>query len=140
MNRVALAGALLLSIALVFVYADRRGPYFAQPLTVVDHTGVREHETRAELILIPQVEPLIPPGSEVTAFRPRNGRAWNDDGVYLAAVGLLPHHSVLPPWTAGAELRGDQVVEYVIAIGGPFDHPSYAPVAGFPNGWLYKRR
>lgn len=137
---VALAGALLLSLALVLVYAGRRAPYFAQPATVVDHTGVRDHETRAELILLPQVEPMIPRAAEVTVFRPRNGRAWNDDGVYLAAVGLLPQHSVLPPWTAAPELRGHQLVEYVIAVGRPFDHPSYAPVAGFPNGWLYKRR
>jgi hypothetical protein len=137
---VALGGALLLSLVLVFVYAGRRAPYFARPATVVDHAGVREHETRAELILIPQVEPMIPRGAEVTVFRPKNGQAWNDDGVYLAAVGLLPNQSVLPPWTAGADLRGDQVVEYVIAIGAPFEHPAYAPVAGFPNGWLYKRR
>ena len=140
MSRVALGGAVLLSIALVLVYADRRPPYFARPVTVVDHAGVRDHETRAELILLPQVEPMIPPGAEVTVFRPKNGQAWNDNSVYLAAVGLLPHHSVLPPWTAGADLRGDQVVEYVIAIGSPFEHPSYAAVAGFPNGWLYKRR
>jgi hypothetical protein len=137
---VAYGGALLLSLALIRVYAIRRGPYFAQPRTVVDHADVREHETRQALILIPQVEPLLPPGGEVTAFRPKNGEAWNDDAIYLTAVGLLPDQSVLPPWTAGADLRRDQVVEFVIAVGKPFEHPSYAPVAGFPDGWLYKRR
>ncbi|HEX9161971.1 MAG TPA: hypothetical protein VF980_09730 [Thermoanaerobaculia bacterium] len=137
---VALCGALLLCVALIFVLRERRGPYFARPLTVMDHAGVREHETREALLLIPQVEPLLPRGAEVTCFRPRKGQAWNDDGVYLTAVGLLPHQSVLPPWTAGANLRGQQVTQYVIAVGAPLDHPSYAAVAQFPQGWLYKRR
>ena len=66
-------------------------------------------------------------------FRPKDGRAWNDNGVYLTAVGLLPHHSVLPPWTASADLRGDQLVEYVIAVDHPFDHPSYAADRRFPS-------
>ena len=130
---VAFGGALLLCVAMIPIYASRRGPYFAEPRTVVDHASVREHETHAALILIPQVEPLIPRGAAVTAFRPKDGKSWNDDGVYLTAVGLLPHHSVMPPWTAGE-------IDYVIAVGAPFDDPSYAPVAGFPNGWLYKRR
>jgi hypothetical protein len=137
---VAYAGALLLAIACIVRFAARRPPYFSLPVTMVDHVGVFEHETRGALLLIPQVEPLLPRGADVTAFRPRDGRAWDDNGVYLTAVGLLPHQSVLPPWTAAPDLRGKQVTEYVIAVGAPFDHPSYAPVAGFPNGWLYKRR
>ena len=137
---VAYGGALLLSIALAGRYRVRRPPYFQKPQTVVDHVDVRAHETRDTLVLVLQVEPLIPRGAEVTAFRPKNGQAWNDDGVYLTTVGLLPHHSVLPPWTASADRRGAEVTEYVIAVGKPFEHPSYAPIAGFPQGWLYKRR
>jgi hypothetical protein len=137
---VAFGGALLLCGALVVRYGARADEYFVRARTIVDNVSVVEHETRAELILLPQVEPLIPRGAEVAVFRPKNGRAWNDDGVYLTAVGLLPHHSVLPPWTAAADLRGNEVTEYVIAVGHPFEHPSYAPIAGFPNGWLYKRR
>jgi hypothetical protein len=137
---VAFSGALLLTIAVIFRYAALPAPYFQIPNTLVDHVSVVEHETHAALILIPEVEPLLPHGAEVTAFRPKNGQAWNDDGIYLTAVGLLPHQTVLPPWTAASDLRGDQVTEYVIAVGKPFAHPSYAPVAGFPNGWLYKRR
>jgi hypothetical protein len=137
---VAFGGSLLLCAAMVYRYSVLRPPYFAVPATLVDHASVVEHETRGALILVKQVEPLIPRGAQVTAFRPKNGQAWNDNGVYLTAVGLLPHHSVLPPWTASADRRGDQLIEYVIAVGHPFDHPSYAPIAGFPCGWLYKRR
>jgi hypothetical protein len=137
---VAYGGALLLSIALLSVYSARGGPYFERPRTIVDHVEASEHPSRDELILIPQVEPLLPRGAEVTCFRPKNGQAWNDHDSYLIAVGLLPHQFVLPPFTAASDLRGEQVTEYVIAIGAPFEHPSYTPVAGFTNGWLYKRR
>jgi len=137
---VAYGGALLLSVATIDRYIARGGPFFERPRTIVDHVAPRQHATRDALILIPQIEPLLPRGSEVTCFRPRNGHAWDDTDTYLTAVGLLPHQFVLPPFTAASELRGEQVTEYVIAVGAPFEHPSYAPVAGFPNGWLYKRR
>ncbi|HSP13218.1 MAG TPA: hypothetical protein VLV78_00540 [Thermoanaerobaculia bacterium] len=133
---VAGCGALLLCAALIHRYAIRRPPYFAAPETVLDHADVVKHEIRDALVVIPQAEPLLPRGAEVTCFRPKNAQAWNDDAVYLTAVGLLPRQSVLPPWSAGTG-RG---VEYVIAVGAPFDQPSYAPYAGFRGGWLYKRR
>ncbi len=104
---VAGLGALLLCAMLVVRYADRRPPYFAVPRTVLDHVESREHEIRDALLVIPQAEPLLPRGAEVTAFRPKNGRAWNDDSVYLTAVGLLPRQSVLPPWTASPSMTGE---------------------------------
>ncbi|HEV8658530.1 MAG TPA: hypothetical protein VGS96_07860 [Thermoanaerobaculia bacterium] len=137
---VAYGGALLLSVALLQRFYGRGGPYFRRPRTIVDHVDVVKHPTRDALILIPEVEPLLPRGVEVTCFRPKNGHAWSDSDNYLTAVGLLPHQFVLPPFTAASELRGEQVTEYVIAIGEPFEHPSYTPVAGFSSGWLYKRR
>ena len=137
---VAYGGALLLSLALLDRYAVRGRPYFQRPRTIVDHVDAVRHATRDALILIPQVEPLLPRGAEVTCFRPKNGQAWDDTDNYLTAVGLLPHQSVLPPFTAASNLRGEQVTEYAIVIGEPFAHPSYAPIAGFPNGWLYRRR
>ncbi len=133
---VAGLGALLLCAMLIVRFADRRPPYFAIPVTVLDHVDVRKHELRDALLAIPQAEPLLPRGAEVTAFRPKDGRAWNDDAVYLTAVGLLPRQMVVPPWAASG--RGG--VAYVVAIGGTFDDPSYAPMAGFRGGWLYKRR
>ena len=123
--------ALLLAIASIVRYVQRRPPYFAAPETLVDHVGPVEHETREALIVIPQAEPLLPRGAEVTAFRPKNGQTWDDNGIYLAAVGLLPHHSVLPPWS---------LPEYVIAVGKPFENDSYTRVASFAHGALYKRR
>jgi hypothetical protein len=133
---VAGCGALLLCAALAHRYAVRRPPYFAAPATVLDHVDVVKHELRDALVVIPQAEPLLPRGAEVTAFRPRDGQAWNDDAVYLTAVGLLPRQSVLPPW-AVADRGG---VAYVIAVGQPFQDPSYVPIAGLRGGWLYRRR
>ena len=133
---VAWCGALLLCAALVDRYADRRAPYFAIPRTVFDHVDVRKHELRDALITLPEAEALLPRGAEVTAFRPKNGQAWNDDAVYLTAVGMLPRQSVIPPWAVGD--RGE--VEYVIAVGAPFEHPSEAGLAGVQGGWIYKRR
>jgi hypothetical protein len=133
---VAWCGALLLCAALVDRYIDRRPPYFAIPLTVFDHVDVRKHELRDALIALPEADPLLPRGAQVTAFRPKNGQAWNDDAVYLTAVGMLPRQSVIPPWAVLD--RGG--VEYVIAIGGPFDNPGYDAVAGVRGGWIYKRR
>jgi hypothetical protein len=129
-------GALVLCAMLIVRYGDRRPPYFALPVTVLDHVDVRKHELRDALLVIPQAEPVLPRGAQATAFRPKDGQAWNDDAVYLTAVGLLPRQSVVPPWAVSA----GGGVEYVVAVGGTFEHPSYAPVAGFRGGWLYKRR
>lgn len=133
-------GAVLLSMSTISRYAEGGRPYFGRSLTVMDHAGLREHETRQVLLLLPKVAPLLPRGATVTCFRPRNGEAWNDDAIYLTAVGLLPRQIVVPPFAAAANLSGHDLAEYVVAVGGRFDHPGYEPVAVFPNGWLYKRR
>lgn len=120
--------------------ADRGGPYLARPSTVVDHVSRSRHETRAALKLLPQVARLIPKGADVTVFRPKNGRAQDDHASYLTAVGLLPYHRVLPPFTAYHETSPKDLTRYVVAIGEPFDHPQYEAIAGFPEGWLYRHR
>jgi hypothetical protein len=130
----------LLVIATLQRYAVRRPPYFAAPRTVFQHVDVRQHPLHGVLVLLPQVEPLIPRGSDVTVFHPKNGETQNDHDTYLTAVGLLPHHNVLPPFTAGPDVPPEQLIEWVVAVGEPFTHPRYAPVAGFPNGWLYRVR
>ena len=137
---VAWTAALAISAAAVVRMADRGGPYVQAPRTVVDHVSRQGHETREALILVPQVARLIPRGATVTAFRPQDGRAQNDHPSYLTAVGLLPHHAVLPPFTAFPDTSPRDLAEYVVAIGAPFDHPRYRVVAGFPNGWLYQVR
>ena len=137
----AWAGSLLLCAATIQQLAARGGPYFSVPATVVEHVSATgPHETRDALILLPQAARLIPRDTTVTAFRPRDGRAQDDHATYLTAVGLLPHHFVLPPFTAYPETAQADLAQYVVAIGSPFDHPRYEPIAGFANGWLYKRR
>lgn len=136
---VVAAAALLLCAALVQRDYVRRGPYFEKPRTLVEHVDIIDHEARDVLLLLPEVEPLIPRGADVTCFKPVDGK-WQYDGInYLTAVGMLPNHNVLPPFAAG-EGPIEKRVEYVIAVREPFTQPEYAVVAGFPTGFLYKVR
>jgi len=131
-------GAILLMAALLVRLVSRGGPYLERPQTIVDHVGPGKHETRDALILLPKVEPLIPRGAMVTCFRPAGGQADYDTPNYFAAVGALPKHTVLPPFVASLDTPRNGLVEYVVAIEKPFDHPYYHLVATFPEGRLYK--
>ena len=137
---VVTVATLLACAAVARHLADRGGPYFARPATVVDHVSRSEHETRGALKLLPQVARLIPKDAEVSVFRTKNGRAQDDHASYLTAVGLLPYHHVLPPFTAYHETAPKDLTQYVVAIGEPFSHPHYEVIAGFPEGWLYRYR
>jgi hypothetical protein len=128
----------LLLAAMLWRYAERRPPYFAAPATVVDHVERFEHETHDVLLLIPKIAPLLPRGAEVTCFRPKDGQQHPDSPNYLTAVGLLPQQSVFPPFTAANELPREQLIEWVIAVREPFQHPAYRLVASFPEGALYR--
>ena len=132
------SGVVLLAAATVVRLVERGGPYFARPRTVVDHVSKEPHETRDVIVLLPQVEPQIPRGASVAVFRPHDGKATDDHGSYLTAVGLLPHHRVQPPFTAYEVTPRENLVEWVVAVRAPFNHPHYRVVAGFPNGWLYR--
>jgi len=134
------AASVLLIAALVQIWIVRRPPYFDRPRTVVAHVGIEDHPLHDVLLLLPEVEPLIPHGAQVTVFHPKDGLAHNDHDAYLTAVGLLPHHFVLPPFTANITVPREELIEWVVAVGSPFTHPAYAPVAGFPHGWLYRLR
>ncbi|HEV7922231.1 MAG TPA: hypothetical protein VGR02_15710, partial [Thermoanaerobaculia bacterium] len=61
---VAGAASILLCAALVQRYAMRRGPYFQKPRTLVEHVDIIDHEARDVLLLLPEVEPLIPKGAD----------------------------------------------------------------------------
>jgi hypothetical protein len=131
-------GAILLTSALLVRLISRGGPYLERPQTIVDHVGPGKHETRDALILLPKVEPLIPRGAMVTCFRPAGGQMQYDMPNYFAAVGALPRHTVLPPFVASLDTPRHGLVDYVVAIEEPFDHPYYHLVATFPEGRLYK--
>ena len=131
--------ALLLVAALAGRLYTRGGPYFERPRTIVDHTGRMKHESRDALVLLPKVRPLLPRGAEVTCFRPVDGAApAGDTDNYFAAVGQLPYHSVMPPFTAMADVPRKHLVEYVVAVREPFTHPAYREIAAFPEGRLYR--
>ena len=132
------AGVLLLWAATILRFREHGGPYFARPRTVVDHVSKHPHETRDVIVLLPEVEPQIPAGATVAVFRPREGKATDDHSSYLTAVGLLPRHQVLPPFTAYERTPRENLVEWVVAVKEPFNHPHYRVVSGFPNGWLYR--
>jgi hypothetical protein len=131
--------ALLLVAALAGRLYTRGGPYFERPQTIVDHVGPGKHEARDALVLLPKVRPLLPRGAEVTCFRPIDGAAPEEDtNNFFAAVGQLPHHSVMPPFTAMNDVPRKNLVEYVIAMRVPFTHPDYKEIATFPEGRLYR--
>jgi len=135
---VVYAAAVLLAAALGRRLVTRGGPYFQAPRTIVDHVGPNQHETRDALIVLPRAARVIPEGKEVTCFRPIGGQEQYDSANYLTAVGMLPRHQVLPPFTAGLLTPRAQLVEYVIAIRDPFDHPAYVPIAEWPEGRVYQ--
>lgn len=135
---VVYVAAVLLAAALARRLITRGGPYFRSARTVVEHVGPGQHETRDALIVLPRAAKLIPPGSDVTCFRPIGGMENYDSANYLTAVGMLPRHHVLPPFTAGLLTPRGQLVEYVIAIRDPLDHPAYVPIAEWPEGRVYR--
>ena len=138
-ERLTLAlGVLLLTVALLVRLISRGGPYFTRPETIVDHVGPQKHETRDVLLLLPKVAPLIPRSAIVTCFRPVGGQMDFDAPDYFAAVGALPKHTVWPPFVASLTTPRNELVEYVIAVEKPFEHPYYHVVATFPEGRLYK--
>lgn len=116
----------------------RGGPYWRRPATVVDHVGPTKHETRDALIALPEIAAVLPRDAHVTVFHPQDGHEQYDAANFLTAVALMPKQFVQPPFTAGLLVPRDQLVEYVVAIDGPFTHPAYKPVAGFPNAVLYQ--
>jgi hypothetical protein len=132
------AAVVLLAAALLGRLYSRGGPYFARPLTIVDHTGPIKHDTADALHLLPRVEPLLPRGATVTCFRPHDGEQQFDMANYFAAVGGLPHQQVWPPFTASRDMKCKDVVDYVVAVGSPFVHPCFAQIAEFPEGRLYQ--
>jgi hypothetical protein len=137
---VVYTAAVLLAAALGRRLVTRGGPYFPVPRTIVDHVGPNQHETRDALIVLPRAAKVIPDGKEVTCFRPIGGQEQYDSANYLTAVGMLPRHQILPPFTAGLLTPRAQLVEYVIAIRDPFDHPAYVPIAEWPEGRVYQVR
>ena len=137
---VAGAATLALVAALLHRLYVRRGPYFEKPPTIVEHVDIIDHEARDVVLLTRAVAAIIPAGAEVTCFKPAGGKQHYDGINYLSAVGLLPQHKVMPPFAASEDLPADKVVEWVIAVREPFDHPAYSVVAGFPTGFLYKAR
>ena len=132
------AATLLLAAALLVRLHSRGGSYLARPLTIVDHTGPIKHDTADALRLLPRVEPLLGRGVTVTCFRPHDGQQQFDMANYFAAVGALPRQQVWPPFTASADMKCKEVVDYVVAVGEPFVHPCFAQIAEFPEGRLYQ--
>ena len=135
---VVAAATLILLIAFVHRLYTRGGPYFTRPVTIMDHVGPNQHETRDALVLLPKVRPLLPRGAMVTCFRPQHGEQNYDLPDFFAAVGQLPNQNVLPPFVASLGSNPSDLVEYVIAVRDPFTHPSYRVVASFPEGRLYR--
>jgi hypothetical protein len=87
--RNAVIAACVLLAAATALRLKRGGPpYFARPVTIVDHVGPREHEVRAELLRLRDAAARIPRGATVSVIP-------DDVPHYLTAVALLPEHKVV---------------------------------------------
>lgn len=135
---VVYTAVLLLGVALLVRLHSRGGPYFERPQTIVDHVGSGLHETRHALLLLPKAAEVIPRGAHATCFRPIEGVQQYDMPDFFTAVGILEHQWIQPPFTASLDVPREHLVEYVVAVREPFTHPYYKPIAGFPEGWVYK--
>ena len=136
----ALTFAAILCAATIARFASDGPLHLKRPRTVVDHVSRTPHETRDVLLVLAEVKDKIPAGAEVTVFRPLNGAAHNDQPSFLTAVGILNDHFVLPPFVAGRDVAPKDLVQFVVAVGAPLDHPHYDLVERFETGYLYRVR
>lgn len=121
---VVLLATLACCAAILQAYAARGGPYFARPVTVIDHVIPGAHPIREVLLRTRTLEQAMPAGATVAVVRATPaGAAVNDTETFLAASGSLPRHRVvpLPPEGTGPD--------YVITIGGALADPRYEPLA-----------
>ena len=118
-------GSLLIVAMTVLYYQGRAGGILQRPATVMDHVGRSYHEWRRPLLLVPAVRGAMPRGATVSVFEPRNGEAPKEDSNFLIAAGLLPQHIGLPAFAADRSTPPENLPEYVVAIGSPFQHPRY---------------
>ncbi|HSP35402.1 MAG TPA: hypothetical protein VLU46_13895 [Thermoanaerobaculia bacterium] len=126
------AASAIFLVALLGVFGERRGPFFAKPATVYDHVSRDRHPTVNDILLFREAEPMIPHGATVMVIKPSEKP--NDDTTHIdTAAGLLPYQRLVAP---SERTRAD----YVIAIRDPFGDPHYRVVAEFPEGKLYARR
>lgn len=137
-DRVSIIASVIVLVALIQLLYTRGGPYFDRPATVVDHVFVEKHEARDALLVLPHARKLLPRGAKVACFRTLNGKWQWDVPSFHAAITELPQQTVLPAFSAADDVPKPNLVEYVIAIDGPFTHPSYRLEADFPPGRLYK--
>jgi hypothetical protein len=121
-----------LAIAIAANFRSKGPPYFARPVTPLDHvhTSGGEHETAPLLRLCQRVAPLLPHGATVAVFQPSQAPNF-DTRHYATATGMLERQQVV----SGRAVNPD----YVVTIAEPLGNPAYTLVAEFPEGKLYQR-
>ena len=137
---VVYAASLLMIAVLAQRLYTRGGPYFDRPVTIVDRVGPERYDIEPTLRLLPRVRAMLPRNATVACFRPVHGTQAYQMDHFFAAVWQLPYQKVIPSFAAATDVPTQNLVEYVVAIGEPFAHPSYDLVATFAEGRLYKVR
>lgn len=138
MRSKVLAGRVVLCAAvLVFAGATIHrfrwlgGPYFAFPETIQDHVWPARFPSADAIVLCRRAEPMLPRGATVTVLKPSEAPNY-DQTHWLTGLGMLPRQH--PVAQKIDELQPD----YVIAIHDELSHASYAKMATFPEGFLYR--
>jgi hypothetical protein len=124
-----------MTVLLVKDFRSLGGPYLEIPETVLDHVLIDVPMSRQAIVMARKAAPLMPRGSSVTVIEPALAPDY-DFTHYLAASGMLPRHRVVHPTLEAGETGPD----FVIALGGPLQHPGYQLVREFPEGRLYAAR
>ena len=131
---VIVAAAIVFLAALVRRYHWLGGPYLEFfPPTIQDHVWPARFPSADAIVLCRRVEPLLPRGAKVTVLKPAEAPNY-DQTHWLTALGMLPRQYPV------AQKVDELQPEYVISIHEEFAHASYAKIATFPEGFLYKRR
>lgn len=124
--------AAILAAALVRHLYRLGGPYLAAPATIQDHVARVPYPSRDAIVMSRRAAELIPRGATVAVLMPSQAPN-HDPTLGYTAVGLMPHHKIVPP-----DL--DAQPQYVISVREPLDHPAYRLVAGYAEGKVYVRR
>ena len=125
---VVYVAAIALTVALIVKLAQRGGPYFHLPRTIVDHSLDPSDPVRKSLTLFPIVAQVIPRGESVAMI---------DDATFYVATGELPRNEVLPVFFAKNECPPNNRAKWAIAINEPFANDHYELIASYDEGRLY---
>lgn len=131
---IVLIAAAVLAAALVHRFYHLGGPYFDIPETVQDHVNATPYPSRDAIVMCRRGALLIPRDAVVTVILPSQAPNY-DPTLYFSAVGMMPHHRIVPPY-----FEAKEPPKWVITVREPLQRAEYRQHAEFPEGFIYMRQ